>query len=55
MRPEPQWIIWSSALFLAVFAFLTTALLIEWMAGCGETYVNAAGVRQAYECVFIPR
>ena len=28
-------------------------LLVEWMAGCGETYVDAKGQRHQYECVFI--
>ena len=30
-------------------------LLIEWMAGCGETYIDANGIRHQYECVFIPQ
>lgn len=30
-------------------------VLIEWMAGCGETYIDSKGVRHAYECVFINR
>ena len=29
-------------------------LLVEWAAGCGESYVDAYGVRHQYECVFIP-
>jgi len=36
-------------LFTAFFAFM----LIEWMAGCGETYIDANGVRHQYECVFL--
>jgi len=36
-------------LFSAFFAFM----LIEWMAGCGETYIDANGVRHQYECVFL--
>jgi hypothetical protein len=27
--------------------------IIEWMAGCGETYVDANNVRHQYECVFL--
>lgn len=38
---------------IAFGAFLAV-LVIEWMAGCGETYVDANGVRHQYECVFIP-
>lgn len=42
-------VLWSSMMtFFAV-------LLIEWMAGCGESYVDANGVRHQYECVFIPQ
>jgi hypothetical protein len=33
---------------------LFAVLLIEWAAGCGESYVDAYGVRHQYECVFIP-
>jgi hypothetical protein len=32
-----------------------TVLLIEFIVGCGETYVDANGERHAYECVFIPQ
>lgn len=47
--------------FSAVFAFMAgmvfvgflAAMLIEWMAGCGETYVDSKGVRHRYECVFL--
>lgn len=36
------------------FALLLPVLLIEWMAGCGESYVDAKGVRHQHECLFIP-
>ena len=56
---EPWWLIafrWlgigiASVAFGVVFA----VLIIEWFAGCGETYIDANGVRHAYECVFIPQ
>ena len=35
------------------FAILGAVFLLEWMAGCGETYINAKGERHAHECVFI--
>ena len=38
----------------AALSLLGAVLLIEWMAGCGESYVDANGVRHQYECVFIP-
>lgn len=41
----------ASVAFGVVFA----VLIIEWFAGCGETYIDANGVRHAYECVFIPQ
>lgn len=36
------------------FSFMWALLLVEWAAGCGESYVDANGVRHQYECVFIP-
>ena len=30
-------------------------LLLEWAAGCGESYVDAYGHRHAYECVIVNR
>ena len=38
------------ALILAVVLQL---IFIEWMVGCGESYVDADGVRHWYECVFL--
>lgn len=40
---------------LAVLAFtgIMAALLVEWLAGCGETYIDAQGVRHQNDCVFI--
>jgi hypothetical protein len=37
------------------FGVVAAVLIIEWFAGCGETYIDANGVRHAYECVFIPQ
>jgi hypothetical protein len=37
---------------IAVCGFLAVAI-IEWMAGCGETYIDANGQRHPYECVFL--
>lgn len=28
-------------------------LVIEWMVGCGETYIDSKGVTHSNECVFI--
>ena len=43
-----------SALLMVLFAGGLAILLIEWMAGCGESYIDAKGERHQYECVFIP-
>jgi hypothetical protein len=42
------------ALICLLIGFLMGVLLVEWAAGCGESYVDAYGVRHQYECVFIP-
>lgn len=39
-------------LTVTVSAFFA-GVIIEWLAGCGETYVDAQGERHYYECVFI--
>jgi hypothetical protein len=36
-----------------VFGVLMPIFLVEWMAGCGETYTDATGKVRAYECLFI--
>ena len=30
-------------------------LLLEWAAGCGESYIDAYGQRHMYECVIVNR
>jgi hypothetical protein len=37
----------------AAFALFFAVMLLEWMAGCGETYIDAKGERHANECMFI--
>jgi hypothetical protein len=34
---------------------LVAVLLLEWMAGCGETYTDSKGVQHVNECLFINR
>ena len=29
-------------------------MLAEWFAGCGETYIDANGVRHNHQCIFLP-
>lgn len=44
-----------TALGVLCFALLLAALLLEWMVGCGESYVDSKGVTHLNECVFINR
>ena len=37
----------------AAFALFLAMMLLEWAAGCGETYIDAKGERHAHECMFI--
>jgi hypothetical protein len=39
----------------AAIAAALTVFAIEFIVGCGETYVDANGERHQYECVFIPQ
>ena len=34
-------------------AIVLQLVFIEWIVGCGESYVDANGVRHWYECVFL--
>jgi hypothetical protein len=39
---------------MAIIVMLTLALvMIEWVVGCGESYVDSAGTRHYNECVFV--
>jgi len=42
-------------LVATVFGLFMAAILAEWMVGCGETYVDARGIRHQNECLFIAR
>lgn len=42
----------AEVLIMLLFAVFVAVMLTEWVAGCGETYVDAKGVRHQYECVF---
>ena len=44
-----------AALLTIAFAVLMAVLVIEWMASCGETYIDTNGVRHQNECVLIPQ
>lgn len=36
---------------MLLFAVFLAVMLTEWLAGCGESYIDAKGVRHQYECV----
>ena len=42
----------AAAVTIAV-SLVFALVIIEWLAGCGESYVDAQGERHYYECVFI--
>ena len=45
---------WVLAVTVATaISVLGAVILIEWMAGCGETYTDAKGEQHANECIFI--
>lgn len=41
-------------LVVLLFGVLMPIFIIEWAAGCGETYTDSTGKVHAYECIFIP-
>ncbi len=38
---------------MVAFAGFLAIVIMEWMAGCGESYVDANGQRHQYECLFL--
>ena len=36
-----------------LFGVLLTLLLAEWLVGCGESYVDANGVRHINPCIIV--
>jgi hypothetical protein len=42
------------AFVFVLFMALMTIVMVEWAAGCGETYTDAQGVEHQNECVFLP-
>ena len=51
MKKLFDWVL--SALLMLAFSIFMAVIVIEWMAGCGEYYVDAKGVRHLNECIFI--
>jgi hypothetical protein len=48
-----QWFF--TGLGVLAFGLLMAVLLVEWMVGCGESYVDSKGLTHPNECVFINR
>ena len=42
-----------SCVLVVLIALAAALFLVEWMVGCGETYIAADGQRYAHECVFL--
>jgi hypothetical protein len=36
-----------------IFGVLVAILFMEWWVGCGESYVDAKGIRHMNECLFL--
>lgn len=39
--------------FAVVIGSVLAIMFIEWMAGCGESYIDAKGVTHANECIIV--
>ena len=55
MKPKHKkmWEVVGAVIGTVFIGGLMAVIFIEWMVGCGETYIAADGTRHAYECVFI--
>jgi hypothetical protein len=51
MKKIIEWTV--TFLTMVIFGAGLAVITIEWMAGCGESYVDAYGKRHLNECVFI--
>lgn len=40
-------------LIAIIIGIVGALILVEWMAGCGETYTDAKGVTHQETCVFV--
>ncbi len=40
-------------LLLCLGAVLMAVIVLEWFAGCGESYTDSKGVRHKHECLFL--
>lgn len=45
----------ATVVVLIIIGCLGAVVIFEWMAGCGETYIDSEGVRHANKCIYINR
>ena len=43
-----------ATLLFAMLGVLLAVVLIEWLAGCGEHYIDANGITHQHQCVIMP-
>ena len=43
----------ASVVITVLMSALMALIFIEWMVGCGESYIDSKGVRHANECLII--
>lgn len=53
VNATPWWHYVINALIALLFGALGALFLVEWAAGCGETYTDAQGQTHQHECVFL--
>lgn len=39
--------------FTSLFAIFLAFMLLEWLSGCGESYIDSKGVHHANKCMFL--
>ena len=45
-----RWVLYVTS--VTAISVLGAVILLEWMAGCGETYTDAKGEQHANQCIF---
>jgi hypothetical protein len=45
-----RWVLYVTS--VTAVSVLGAVILLEWMAGCGETYTDAKGEQHANQCIF---
>jgi hypothetical protein len=43
----------AQAILMSLAGILLAVLMLEWMAGCGEHYIDAKGITHQNQCLFI--